>query len=83
MTVLITVTDGNDRKTSCDSRCHNAVSLQCRCCCGGMNHGVGREQAIENTSNMTDEQINAFCQQGGLSFEDVIIPWISRMAKLL
>jgi len=33
----------------CDSKCYNAKASGCSCICGGTNHGVGLERAIENT----------------------------------
>lgn len=33
----------------CDARCHEAVSPECDCCCGGRNHGRGLERAIAQT----------------------------------
>lgn len=32
----------------CDAKCYNAKGTACHCCCGGRNHGVGREKALEN-----------------------------------
>lgn len=32
----------------CDAKCYNAKGLKCTCVCGGMNHGVGLNQAIDN-----------------------------------
>ena len=36
----------------CDAHCHNAGGDVCRCICGGVNHGVGAEQAAENAAQM-------------------------------
>lgn len=33
----------------CDAKCHNAQGAICTCVCGSINHGVGNNQAIENT----------------------------------
>lgn len=33
----------------CDSKCYEAKDSGCSCICGGINHGVGLESAIENT----------------------------------
>lgn len=33
----------------CDARCYNARGFKCKCICGGINHGKGRNQAIHNT----------------------------------
>ena len=33
----------------CDARCHNAKGPICKCICGGINHGVGNNLAVEST----------------------------------
>ena len=60
MTTLITVRlKGMNSKWQrrCDARCHNARKPRCRCICGGVNHGVGLDQARANTKEITDEQL--------------------------
>lgn len=60
MTTLIAVhLTGMDRKYQrrCDAKCHNATKPRCRCICGGVNHGVGFDQARANTRKITDEQL--------------------------
>ena len=47
-------TQGKSRG-QCDSRCYNAKSAVCLCCCGGKNHGIGLQRAIDNTRAMTEE----------------------------
>ena len=32
----------------CTARCHTAKGKRCYCICGGVNHGVGLRQAIDN-----------------------------------
>ncbi len=32
----------------CHPKCYNARSRECRCICGGANHGAGKQQAYEN-----------------------------------
>jgi hypothetical protein len=32
----------------CYPKCYNARSRECRCICGGANHGAGGRQAYEN-----------------------------------
>lgn len=44
------VSHGNHR--ICDGKCYNAKGKICRCICGGINHGVGRDQALENTRRL-------------------------------
>lgn len=43
----------------CDSKCHNAKGFKCTCICGGMNHGVGLNQAIHNTHEHKDLLMDA------------------------
>ncbi len=38
----------------CDAKCYNAREPDCDCICGGMNHGVGLQQAQENTGDLVD-----------------------------
>ena len=38
----------------CDAKCYNAKGLNCKCVCGGINHGKGRNQAIDNTHQFFD-----------------------------
>lgn len=33
----------------CDAGCHEGRAVRCRCPCRGINHGVGFNQAVENT----------------------------------
>lgn len=51
MSTLLTVGNSEGQKR-CDAKCYDAVSPHCDCCCGGRNHGVGRETAIGNTRAM-------------------------------
>lgn len=39
----------------CDDRCHSAKNPKCTCICGGANHGVGFDQAVENTQRLLKE----------------------------
>ncbi len=34
-------------KFQCDARCENAKGHECKCSCGGMNHGLGHIRAVE------------------------------------
>jgi hypothetical protein len=38
-------------KRRCDAQCYMSTTPidRCRCVCGGMNHGIGEEAAIERT----------------------------------
>jgi hypothetical protein len=49
MTTLLLQRDANGKVLSkCDEKCYNGKGPTCNCCCGGRNHGVGREQATRN-----------------------------------
>ncbi|MBA7637589.1 hypothetical protein ES703_45235 [subsurface metagenome] len=41
----------------CDQRCYNAKGPKCNCICGGINHGKGKKQAIDNTVKNRDSLI--------------------------
>lgn len=43
----------------CDAKCHNAKGSKCTCICGGMNHGVELNQAIDNTREHKDVLMDA------------------------
>lgn len=50
MTTLIIQKDAQgDIKGRCDAKCYNAKRPECTCICGGVNHGKGHNQAIDNT----------------------------------
>lgn len=36
----------------CNWRCYEAKSLECRCQCNGVNHGVGETRARENSQRL-------------------------------
>lgn len=54
--VLIEVLSGG-RRRRCDARCYRGRVGRCRCVCGGKNHGVGFERAMENTRQMAEVSI--------------------------
>jgi hypothetical protein len=44
------ITSGNsDGTRRCDARCYDAKASTCDCLCGGRNHGVGFQLALEQT----------------------------------
>lgn len=47
--------DGRKKVLFCNSRCWDAKRPLCDCPCGGINHGVGLQAAIENTHKMQVE----------------------------
>lgn len=62
MPTLIIVYNSKGVVGRCDASCHNAVMSRCRCVCGGINHGIGLDQARTNTKRITDEQIREGCE---------------------
>ena len=47
MTVLLSK-KGTWTTRYCNAKCHDAEGEKCECICGGLNHGVGYEQATVN-----------------------------------
>lgn len=56
MAVLIRVGNSEGERL-CDERCYNATTSHCDCCCNGMNHGKGRQQAEANTAKAGREML--------------------------
>jgi hypothetical protein len=52
MTTLISYQSSGGDRGRCDSRCYDARESDCDCVCQGVNHGVGRQEAIENTREL-------------------------------
>jgi hypothetical protein len=50
----------------CDAKCYTATEPECDCICGGMNHGGGLGQAIENTRQYTEVMIEKYADAKGL-----------------
>ncbi len=46
---LIAVYDSVSCAGRCDAGCYDEAGPGCACICGGINHGVGQQQAAENT----------------------------------
>lgn len=55
------ITAGNSEgERRCDGRCYDAKGPHCDCVCGGRNHGVGLQQAQENTREYAREILEAW-----------------------
>lgn len=72
MTVLMSVHSSEGCEGQCDGKCYNAKGGKCTCICGGKNHGVGLEQAIDNTREQFlgkegKEEIEKYCKEHGLN----------------
>lgn len=48
MATVIAVYNSDGCVGRCDANCHDAVSTNCTCICGGANHGKGLRTAIDN-----------------------------------
>lgn len=55
----------------CDAKCYNAKSEHCDCICGGLNHGAGRQAAIDNTRRLTKEHVAEIERRGGYIADEV------------
>jgi hypothetical protein len=49
MTTLIALYHNRRCVGRCDARCYQAHDEHCHCICGGINHGVGRQKALQQT----------------------------------
>lgn len=52
MTTLISVYNSESCVGRCDAKCYSANEPDCDCICRGMNHGAGKEQALDNTREL-------------------------------
>ena len=68
MATLIAVYNSEGCVGRCDAKCYKATEPQCVCICGGMNHGVGYNKAVENTSEWVAEEAEAAGQDGVATF---------------
>lgn len=57
MTTLIAVYNSEGLVGRCDAKCYEAEHPDCDCICGGMNHGAGKGQAVENTRERAQQWI--------------------------
>jgi len=55
MVALIVERTSGGKTRTCNSRCYGAKGAECICCCGGKNHGMGLNKAIDNTREATQE----------------------------
>lgn len=58
MAVLIRQRLGGHQTRRCDARCYNAKGEKCTCICGGANHGVGLDKAVENSQKIARDISN-------------------------
>ena len=65
MTTMITVCSSDGCEGLCDTRCHDAVTPECDCVCGGLNHGVVFEQAVEKKRALFEQMAQSFADRKG------------------
>ncbi|KAA9379588.1 hypothetical protein F5972_07990 [Microbispora cellulosiformans] len=54
MVTLLTYRTGRGVAGRCDAGCYDGAAARCECVCGGANHGVGFETAVEQTRQIVD-----------------------------
>ncbi len=75
MTTLIAAYNSDGCYGRCDAKCHDAKGDTCNCICGGANHGVGLDKALQNTQEFADEWIKAYqVTHLGEDFEFEVLP---------
>jgi hypothetical protein len=66
MTVLLVDTESLRR---CDESCYDAKHTHCDCICGGENHRLGLEKAVQHSRSLTDE--DGFADEFQLAFQRI------------
>lgn len=73
--IIYRITSRRIRK--CNAGCYNAHGDVCHCICGGINHGVGLEKALENGHKVVEQLLQTKSVAGiqvGLPVVKEIIP---------
>lgn len=60
MTTLIAAYNSEGCIGRCDAKCYNATCPDCDCICGGQNHGVGLNKAMDNTRQNVEDWMKAY-----------------------
>lgn len=66
MATLLAVYNSEGCVGRCDANCYEAKSPDCQCVCGGRNHGAGLKQAMENTRELFEPMLEAYCMTNGI-----------------
>jgi len=75
MSTVFMWTTSSGRRGRCDACCYGARGGRCDCICGGANHGVGHNQAVENTVLLAESWAREWeLQLPGEELEIVILP---------
>jgi hypothetical protein len=64
VTALITAYTADGCVGRCDAKCYNAWGPECHCICQGVNHGAGRQEAIENTRELGESWLEQAAADG-------------------
>jgi hypothetical protein len=55
---LIVVYDSEGKRVgTCGSSCYDAMNQECKCICGGENHGVGFRRAMAQTADIVEKVV--------------------------
>ena len=73
MATLIVVSNSDGMVGRCDSRCYEAQSPECDCICGGRNHGLRLERALESTADLVDPTGQLRDQMRRLGGDQVVV----------
>jgi hypothetical protein len=68
MTTVLAVYNSEGCVGRCDANCYNATNPHCNCICGGKNHSLGLERAIQHNHEfvgLTDEDLKRFAEERG------------------
>ena len=52
MTLFSAYLPNGQKLGQCDASCYDGTGTRCKCICGGINHGVGLQQAAAQTLNI-------------------------------
>lgn len=73
MTTVLSVHNSDGCVGRCDANCHDATSPDCDCICGGRNHGVGLQRAIENNyaEFLGVKALDEYARKRGIAVDDL------------
>ena len=60
MTTLIASYNSDGCVGRCDAKCYDATTPECDCICGGVNHGAGKQAAMDNTRELGKGMMKAW-----------------------
>jgi hypothetical protein len=56
---LLSVYNSDGCVGRCDAKCYEAHEPECKCICGGKNHGAGLKKAAENMREVAESWLEA------------------------